>query len=133
MLNLEKYYVDEMVAHARHEAPNECCGILAGQDGRVVKLFRTTNTLHSPTRYNVEPLELISVYQELDKQGWQFLGIYHSHPHSEAYPSDTDIKYALLPRSLYFIIALVDSTHPRVRAFHIVGGKIEEEVLIVIE
>jgi [CysO sulfur-carrier protein]-S-L-cysteine hydrolase len=130
MLYLDKEYSDEMIAHARQEAPNECCGILAGKNGRVVKLFRTTNTLHSPTRYNVEPLELIRVYQELDKQGWQFFGIYHSHPHSEAYPSATDIQYAFFPRSWYFIVALGDPAHPRVRAFHIVGGKIEEEELI---
>jgi [CysO sulfur-carrier protein]-S-L-cysteine hydrolase len=133
MLTLEKAYVDEMIAHARLEAPAECCGLLAGKDGRVVRLYRTTNTLHSPFRYSVEPLEMINVFQELDKQGWELLGIYHSHPHSEAYPSATDLKYAFFPRSLYFIVTLKDSVQPPVRAFRITGGKIEEETLNISE
>jgi [CysO sulfur-carrier protein]-S-L-cysteine hydrolase len=132
MLSIEKKYVDEMVDQARLEAPNECCGLLAGKNERVTQLYRTANTLHSPVRYNVDPLELIRVYQELGKRGWDLLGIYHSHPHSEAYPSAVDLRYAFFPRSHYFIVGLINPAQPQVRVFRITGGKIEEEELKVI-
>jgi proteasome lid subunit RPN8/RPN11 len=122
-----------MISHAQSEAPNECCGILAGINGRVTKLYRATNAEHSPIRYNVEPQELINIYQEIDKSGWELLGIYHSHPHSKAYPSAIDIKYAFLPETWYFIVSLNDPAEPAVRVFRIVKGKIEEQELKVME
>ena len=67
LFNLEKKYADEMVAHARAESPNECCGILAGSDGRVIKLYRTTNTEHSPYRYRIDPVEMLAIYKEIQK------------------------------------------------------------------
>lgn len=129
MFYLEKKYSSEMISHAQAEAPNECCGILAGVNGRAIKLYRTTNAEHSPIRYNVEPQDLIKIYQEIDKNGWELLGIYHSHPHSEAYPSAIDIKSAFFPESWYFIISLVDPAQPAVRVFRITKGKIEEQEL----
>jgi [CysO sulfur-carrier protein]-S-L-cysteine hydrolase len=130
---LEKKYSSEMISHARSEAPNECCGILAGVNGKAIKLYRTTNAEHSPVRYNVEPQELFHIYQEIDKRGWELLGIYHSHPHSKAYPSATDIKYAFFPGSWYFIVSLSDPIQPAVRVFRIANDKIEEQELKVVE
>jgi proteasome lid subunit RPN8/RPN11 len=124
IFSLEKNYADGMVAHARAEMPDECCGILAGVEGQVLKLYRTINAEHSPFRYNIEPRELFAIYQEIEKMGWNLLGIYHSHTHTEAYPSPVDIKYAYLPESLYFIISLSDPDRPVIRAFRIAQGKI---------
>ena len=121
-----------MVSHARQEMPNECCGVLLGKNGRVIKLFRTTNSEHSPIRYSIEPNELIKIYQEMDDHGWELLGIYHSHLNHEAYPSPFDIKYAYFPQSLYIIISLNDSAQPIVRAFYISKGEISEQELKVI-
>jgi [CysO sulfur-carrier protein]-S-L-cysteine hydrolase len=133
LFNLEKNYADEMVAHAREEAPNECCGILAGVKGRVIKLYRTTNAEHSPYRYGVDPRELIAIYTEIQENGWEFLGIYHSHTHTEAYPSPTDIQSAVLPKSLYVIVSLSNPDQAVIRGFHIIEGEIIETELRITE
>jgi proteasome lid subunit RPN8/RPN11 len=131
--NLEKNYADEMVAHAHAEAPNECCGILAGVKGRVIKLYRTANTEHSPYHYTVDPQELLSIYEEIRDKKWELLGIYHSHTHTEAFPSPTDINSARLPESLYIIISLSDPDRPLIRGFHINEGKVTETELRITE
>jgi len=123
---LERAYIDEMVAHARQETPNECCGVLAGKDGRVLKLFRAINAEASPYRYNVDPKDLLRIYRECDAQGWDFLAIYHSHTHTEAYPSPTDVGLAAWPDAAYLIVSLADAEHPVVRAFHIVEQRVQE-------
>ena len=132
IFSLEKNYADEMVAHARAEMPNECCGILAGVERKVLKLYRTINAEHSPFRYNIEPEELFAIYQEIEKMGWNLLGIYHSHTHTEAYPSAVDIKYAYMPESLYFIISLSDPERAFIRVFRIDQSQIKEVELRII-
>jgi proteasome lid subunit RPN8/RPN11 len=126
---LERKYADEIVAHARQEAPNECCGVLAGRDGRVEKLFRAVNAEKSPYRYNVDPHDLLRIYRECDARGWDFLAIYHSHTHTEAYPSPTDVRLAAWPDSTYIIVSLADPEHPVLKAFHIQDGRVSEEEL----
>jgi proteasome lid subunit RPN8/RPN11 len=131
--NLQTSWADEMVAHAREEAPNESCGILAGVDGRVIALFRTTNAEHSPYRYSVDPRDLIAVYKELQHNGWELLGVYHSHTHTESYPSPTDIKSAVLPESIYFIISLSNPDQAIIRVFRIIKGEVAEIELRITE
>jgi len=133
MFCLEKRYAEEMITHARAEAPNECCGVLAGEGGRITKLFRAKNAEVSPVRYNIDSRELLNIYQEIERNGWEFLGIYHSHTNSQAYPSSTDVQLALWPDSLYFIVSLMDKERPQIRAFRIVDGVISEEELEVEE
>lgn len=132
MFRLEKHYAEEIIAHARAEAPLECCGILAGTDDKVIKLYRTANSEKSPTRYNVEPNELLRIYRELDEKGWQLLAVYHSHPHSKAYPSLTDIKLAQFLDVLHLIVSLRE-TIPVVSAFWLSGGQVKEEPLSLVE
>jgi [CysO sulfur-carrier protein]-S-L-cysteine hydrolase len=127
MFYLEKKYADLMVAHAQAEAPNECCGILAGSDGKVIKLYQAVNAEHSPLRYSVGPEELLSIYREIEEKGWKLLGIYHSHTHSEAYPSERDVKYAFWSEALYFIISLISPSLPVIKIFRIVKSKITEQ------
>ncbi len=129
MLQLETEFIDEMVAHARQEAPKECCGIIAGVDGRAVKLFRAANAEASPYRYSVDPKDLFRIYRECEEQGWEFLAIYHSHTASEAYPSPTDVRLATWPEAYYVLVSLMDAANPVVRAFRILDGKVSEEQL----
>ncbi len=131
MLTLPKMFIDEMIAHAREEAPNECCGIIAGQDGRAVKLFRGRNSEASPYRYNVDPQDLFRIHRECDGNGWEFLTIYHSHTASEAYPSPTDVRLAFWPDAYYVLVSLQDPENPAVRAFRIVDGAVSEEEIRV--
>jgi proteasome lid subunit RPN8/RPN11 len=132
VFTVEKHYIDEMIAHARQEAPLECCGVLGGKDGRVLKLYRARNAERSRYRYNIDSHDLFRINRECEENGWQFLGIYHSHPDSEAHPSPTDVGLAFWPESLYFIVSLRDAHKPEVRAFRIREGEvIEEEIEIV--
>jgi len=126
---LERKYADKVIAQAREEAPNECCGVLAGRDGRVERLFRAVNAERSPYRYNVDPHDLLRIYRECDAKGWDFLAIYHSHTHTEAYPSPTDVRLAAWPDSIYIIVSLADSENPVLRAFRIQDGHVSEEEL----
>ena len=132
MLKLEKRYVDEMVAHALEDDPNECCGILAGHRGEVAKLYRMTNVAQSPYRYELDGKEMLPILREIDDNGWELLAIYHSHTHSPAYPSPTDVRLATWPEALYILVSLVNHDNPAVLAFRIVDGEITEEELRVI-
>lgn len=129
MLTLPQDYIDEMVAHAREDAPNECCGVIAGKDGTAVKLFRAQNAEASPYRYSVDPQDLFRIHRECDDAGWDFLAIYHSHTASEAYPSMTDVRLAFWPESFYVLVSLMDD-EPVVRAFRIVDDQVTEEELV---
>jgi proteasome lid subunit RPN8/RPN11 len=128
---LKRKYADEIIAQAREEAPNECCGVLAGRDGRVEKLFRAVNAEKSPYRYNVDPHELLRIYRECEASGWDFLAIYHSHTHTEAYPSPTDVRLAAWPDATYIIVSLADPENPVLRAFRIQDGRVSEEELSI--
>jgi proteasome lid subunit RPN8/RPN11 len=130
-LTLDRAHIDEMIAHAREDAPNECCGIIAGNDGRATKLYRAVNAEASPYRYNVDPKDLLRIYRDLDDHGWDVLVIYHSHTHTEAFPSQTDIRLAAWPEAYYVIVSLEDDASPVVRAFRIQDGKASEEPLEV--
>ena len=132
MLELEKRYVDEMVAHALEDDPNECCGILAGHLGKVVRLYRMTNVAQSPYRYELDGKEMLPILREIDDNGWELLAIYHSHTHSPAYPSATDVRLATWPEALYILVSLVNHDDPAVLAFRIVDGEITEEELQII-
>ena len=138
MFKLEKRFADEMVAHALSEDPNECCGLLAGQEGEVVKVYSATNAVHSPYRYVIDPKELLRFFNEIEwgEHQWKVIGNYHSHTHSEAYPSPTDVREAHLgPEAIYLLISLRNLERPDIRAFHIdqAKGSITEEPLEIVE
>lgn len=129
MLTLPSGFIEEMVAHAQEEAPNECCGIIAGVDGDASKLFRARNSEASPYRYSVDPKDLFGIYRECEEKDWNFLAIYHSHTASEAYPSPTDVRLAFWPEAYYILVSLQDAAKPVVRAFRILDGAVAEEEL----
>lgn len=135
-MQIKKQFVDDMVAHSREAMPNECCGILSGAAGNVEKLYRMTNVEASPFRFSMDPLEIMKVDQEAGDMGWDLMVIYHSHTHSEAYPSDTDVRIAggtteLWPEVRYILVSLMDPDDPKVRLFRINQGNITEETLQV--
>lgn len=125
-LVLDQSYIDEMIVHARADAPNECCGIIAGKDGRPMRLYRAINAEHSPYRYSVDAKDLLRIHRDADSNGWDFLVIYHSHTHTEAYPSPTDVRLATWPDAYYVLVSLMEE-RPVVRAFRIEDGAITEE------
>lgn len=131
-MKLPKDYVDEMIAHAREEVPNECCGIIAGKDGEATKLYRAVNAEASPYRYSVDPKDLLRIYRDLDSNGWDVFVIYHSHTQTGAYPSGTDIRLAAWEDAFYVLVSLEDEGDPIVRAFQIRNGEVTEEPLEIV-
>ena len=132
MMQLQQDMYDEIVAHGLAAFPDECCGFVAGKDGEPVKVFPMKNADASPSTYRMEPREQLQVQNEMDENGWDIYAIFHSHTHSEAYPSETDRNQAFYPDSYYALLSLDDRENPVFRAFRIVDGEItEEEVKIV--
>jgi proteasome lid subunit RPN8/RPN11 len=121
-----------MVAHARAEVPNECCGILAGPPGQVAAVYRTANASASPVRYSIDPKEILRIIQEVEERDWELLAFYHSHTHSQAYPSPTDIQMAFWPDSLYLILSLANPQQPVIRGFYMRDGQVTEEELEIV-
>jgi proteasome lid subunit RPN8/RPN11 len=114
-----------MVAHCREGRPNEACGLLAARDGEVVKVIRMSNAAASPVRYALEPTEQFQAYRALEEEGLDLAGVFHSHTHTEAYPSPTDVRLASedVP---YLIVSLAEEP-PVVRAFRIVKEHLWDE------
>lgn len=132
VFRIEQQYVDEMIRHAREDAPNECCGVMLGAEGRVESFRRCTNAEHSPFRYSVAPRELLGIDREARAHGLEILVIYHSHTHTEAYPSPTDVRLAGYPEAIYILVSLREPEHPVVRAYHIQDGVITEDPIEVV-
>ena len=132
MLTLHKHFTEELFEHALQEDPDECCGILGVKDGEVQKVYRMTNVTKSPYRYTMDGQEHYEVMKDMDIHGFEG-AIYHSHTHTQAYPSDTDVRLAEpWPDTLFILISLLDKSHPVIRAFLIEGTEIiEQDVRIV--
>jgi len=131
-MRIDRQMLDEIVAHARAEAPDECCGMIGARDGRAVSLYRARNAEASPLRYVVHPQDQFRIMERMDDRGEELGAIYHSHTRSAAYPSQTDVNLAEgWPDPLYVICSIVDPDSPDVRAFAIRDRAIEEVALDV--
>ncbi len=131
MLILGKGFFDRVVSQCLREFPDEACGILAGNAGKVVKVFEAANADKSPSSYLMDPKEQLKIIKEIRNSGLEMAGIYHSHVASEAYPSSRDLELAFYPEASYVIVSLIDKNNPRIRSFKIAdGGITEEEVKI---
>jgi [CysO sulfur-carrier protein]-S-L-cysteine hydrolase len=123
---------DEIVAHARDEAPNECCGMIGARDGQATSLYRARNAEESPLRYVVHPQDQFRIMEDMDGRGEELGAIYHSHTKSPAYPSQTDINLAEgWPDPLYVICSIADDDSPELRGFAIRDDRVEEVELDV--
>ncbi|MEX2229296.1 MAG: M67 family metallopeptidase [Dehalococcoidia bacterium] len=162
MPEIARAIVDEMIAHAREELPNECCGMVHARDGVPVAVHRVTNDAASPYRYEMNPLQMMRLESARDQKrrrrvprgqpgagrfapgSYQetLFAIYHSHVASEARPSPTDVRMAFFPPGefgrepmfpdTYYIVISLASEPPSVRAFHVRTGGVVEEEPIAI-
>jgi [CysO sulfur-carrier protein]-S-L-cysteine hydrolase len=123
--------LDQIVAQARAEAPNECCGIIGARDGSAVTVFPVRNAAASPLRYEMDPKDQLRVFEALDDADLDVGAIYHSHTRSDPLPSQTDINLAFYPDALYLILGVKDADRDDVRAWRIVDGKVSETALEV--
>jgi proteasome lid subunit RPN8/RPN11 len=123
--------VDQLVAHAREDLPNECCGMVGGGDGAAATVYRAENAEASPFRYSISAKEQFRLMREIEDGGEELVAIYHSHTKSPAYPSQTDVNLAGWPDAVYLIVSLADPEAPDLKGFWIRDGKIEEAELVV--
>jgi len=131
LTELDGVFAKEIVEQGLREFPNECCGVIAAADGMPVKVFPMKNADASPVTYRLDGKEQLQVFDEIDEQGWELWAIYHSHTHSEAYPSETDRKLAFYPEAHYILLSLADREAPVIRSFSITDGEVAEEALTI--
>ena len=131
---------DALIEHARAEYPNEACGLIvgsatAGEGGRALRFERTRNAAASPFRYEIAPEDLLRLSIAIDDADQAIWGIVHSHTHTPARPSPTDVGLAFYPDALYLLVSLAPEEAdpatglPSVRAWRIVGGSVTEVAL----
>jgi proteasome lid subunit RPN8/RPN11 len=131
-MKLPRALLEDLLAHAREDEPNECCGMVGGRDGAAATIYRAANAEASPLRYSIAPDEQFRLMREIEEAGEELVAIYHSHTRSAAYPSQTDVNLAGWPDAVYVIVSLEDPEDPDVRGFWIRDGEISDaEVAIV--
>lgn len=113
----------QMCDHCLCHHPEEACGLLAGQADEVRHVYCLENADHSATSYSIGTDDLIATIGDIERQGWDMLAIFHSHPHSPPYPSETDVRLAYWPDAYYIIVSLA-SLIVDVRAYRIIDGRI---------
>lgn len=135
MLRIRRELVDEIVAHARRDHPDEACGVIAGPEGsdRPERYIPMLNAARSPTFYEFDSGDLLKLYREMEAGGEVPVVIYHSHTATEAYPSRTDVSYASEPGAHYVLVSTRDPEQHEFRSYRIVDGEITEEPVEILE
>jgi [CysO sulfur-carrier protein]-S-L-cysteine hydrolase len=122
--------LEEIVAHARENPEIECCGVVAvrpGSPASATRVYRATNIHASALKFEIDPNELLKLYNACQADGGDLGAIYHSHVRSEPYPSQTDIGFAAnWPGIEWIIVGLPGGEDPAVRSYLIDGGKVQE-------
>ena len=131
-MKISQALIDEMVAHAREDLPNECCGMIGGRDGEATEVIRVVNAAATPLRYEMDPQGQYDALKRIEDGGGELLAIYHSHTKSAAYPSQTDVNQAVAwPEQIYVIVSLADEEAPDVKAYLLRDLKIADVTLDV--
>ena len=135
MLRITKAHAETMIDHALREAPNECCGIVAGNNQTGAHIYPITNSAKSPYRYLMDPQEQLNAMLDADRNGWDLLAFYHSHTHGPAYPSQVDVRMAIETGwlDIFYLLVSLEHKEPNIRTFRIQDdGAIVEKSLEVI-
>jgi [CysO sulfur-carrier protein]-S-L-cysteine hydrolase len=132
VFELDQATWDALVEHSWSDFPYEVCGLLGVRPDGSIAHFPIDNAERSMTYYVMEPKQLLRAMREIEDEGWG-LAIYHSHTHSQAYPSETDKRLAAYPEATYLIVTLQDRDAPDIRAFTIIDGEVAEKPVVVRE
>jgi len=118
MVRIPKSIYQRMIEHAQKELPLECCGILSGKEETVQKAYELQNIEESSIQYSMSPRDQLKVFEDMEKESMEMVAIYHSHPHTIPFPSETDVRLAFYPDVSSIIISLKEED-PVVKAFQI--------------
>ncbi|ONF67952.1 Mov34/MPN/PAD-1 family protein [Amycolatopsis keratiniphila] len=134
VLRIRRELVDEIVAHARRDHPDEACGVIAGPEGSdsPERYIPMLNAARSPTFYEFDSGDLLKLYREMDANDEVPVVIYHSHTATDAYPSRTDVSYASEPDAHYVLVSTKDPDSHQFRSYRIVDGEITEEPVEIV-
>ncbi|ANN15596.1 Mov34/MPN/PAD-1 family protein [Amycolatopsis orientalis] len=134
MLRIRRDLVDEIVAHARRDHPDEACGVIAGPEGSdsPERFIPMVNAARSPTFYQFDSMDQLRLHRELEANGEVPVVIYHSHTATDAYPSRTDVSIASEPDAHYVLVSTKDPDSHQFRSYRIVDGEITEEPVEII-
>lgn len=121
-----------LVERAWSDYPFEVCGILGRKADGQFEHFPITNIERSMTNYTMEPREQFLAMRDIEDAGWELL-LYHSHTHTQAYPSETDRRLAAYPEATYLIVTLQDRDAPDVRAFRLLDGEVFERAVRLVD
>ena len=134
MLELPRELVDEIVRLAVDGYPYEVCGLVAGAPGgeQVARFYPCRNVAASARVYTIDPRDHLRAERDAEDHGWEVLGVVHSHTHTEAFPSPTDVAQAPDPAWHYAIVSLRDDANPSLRSYRIVDGTATEEPVAVV-
>lgn len=132
-LKIPEDILQQMLDQARAEDPVEACGILAGSDGQVRKLYKMTNADDSSEHFAMVPTEQFMVVKNIRASGLKMLAIYHSHPETPARPSQEDRRLALTPDVTYVILSLMDRANPAIMGFDIENGSVTEVPIEIVQ
>jgi proteasome lid subunit RPN8/RPN11 len=133
MLTITQALWQQIVEHCQHEYPKEACGMVAGRDGLVQRVFPMRNVDASPISYQMDPKEQLLVMKQMRQANQSMQAIYHSHTASPAYPSPVDVSLAVYPDVNYILVSLKDQANPVVESYRILDGKILPDHLHVKE
>lgn len=135
-MDISPQQLEQIVAHAREETPNECCGVVAVVqgvelgEGRAMSVLPTRNVHASPKRFEIDGRDVLAAMSEFEAEGWEIGAIYHSHTHTAPYPSQTDVNFAAnWPGVEWIIVGLADAERPEVRSYLIEEGVVREVAL----
>jgi [CysO sulfur-carrier protein]-S-L-cysteine hydrolase len=127
VLTLPRAFVDQVLAHARRDHPDECCGVIAGRDGVATRVIEMDNAERSPTGFAFDSAEWLRVYREVDDADEELLAVYHSHTMTEAYPSRTDVLWSQHNEFTHWLLVSTRSDEDEVRSYTITDGVVTEE------
>ena len=131
-MRISQSLIDEMVAHAREDLPNECCGMVGGADGEASVVIPVVNSAASPLRFEMDPQGQYNALKAIEDDGREMLAIYHSHTKSAAYPSQTDVNQAVAwPEQVYVIVSLEDPEAADVKGYLLKDLKIADAEITV--
>ncbi len=133
-MRISQALLDELVAHAREDVPNECCGLIGGVDGVATEIHRVENAAASPLRFEMDPQAQYNAWKAIEDDGKELLAIYHSHTKSAAYPSQTDVNQAVAwPDPVWVIVSLQDPNSPDVKGYWLRDRKIADAEIVIEE
>ena len=135
MLRIRRELVDEIVAHARRDHPDEACGVIAGPEGSdsPERFIPMLNAARSPTFYEFDSGDLLKLYREMAANDEVPVVVYHSHTATEAYPSRTDASIAAEPDAHYVLVSTRDPEVHEFRSYRIVDAEITEEPVEIVD